>query len=54
MRGLYKKFVMDKKNFNISEFEEIYYKKPHFLLLTDYFKNDDLEMYLILDKSVIK
>ena len=54
MRALYKKIAKDKKNFNLSDFEEVYYKKPHLLSWIDYFKNDDLEIYSMLDNSVIE
>ena len=54
MKQLYKKLAKDKSYFNLADFEEVYYKKPHLLSWLDYFKNDDLEIYSFFDKSVIE
>ncbi len=54
MRQLYKKIAKDKSYFNLADFEEVYYKKPHLLSWLDYFKNDDVEIYSFIDKSVIE
>ena len=54
MRALFKKIAKDKKFFNLSDFEEVYHKKPHLVSWLDYFKNDDLEIYSFLDKSIIE
>jgi hypothetical protein len=54
MRQLYKKLAKEKSYFTLADFEEVYYKKPHLLSWLDYFKNDDLEIYSFIDKSVIE
>ena len=54
MRALYKKIAKEKNHFNLPDFEEVYYNRPHLLSWIDYFKNNDLEIYSFLDKSVIE
>lgn len=49
---LFNKISNGKENFNFTQFEQIYYKKPELLSWIDYFKNNDEEVLYYINMNL--